>query len=195
MPRAPWNNWYHVTGSTYGAWLRGDPRGWRSRHHREHVHGDYKNPPPPGTYTRLHNYSRSIMKRDPVTLTWPQRLLAATKMAESLQRHQVELIDLCVSPTHFHILCRFNPPSPGIAIPGLRTPRHLVGIAKKDAARALSDLGLTPPGGIWAVRCKAKPIRNRHHQLRVSRYIPAHIRRGAAVYSIHLKKKNPTPLT
>jgi hypothetical protein len=41
-----WNDWYHVVVHVYGSWLRGDPRGWRARHHREHVDGDYKNPPP-----------------------------------------------------------------------------------------------------------------------------------------------------
>ena len=40
----PWNDWYHCTTHTYGSWLRGDRRGWRARHHREHVQGDYKNP-------------------------------------------------------------------------------------------------------------------------------------------------------
>lgn len=38
----PWNSWYHVTIHVYGSWLRGDPRGWRSRHHREHADGDYE---------------------------------------------------------------------------------------------------------------------------------------------------------
>ena len=38
-----WNHWYHCTAHTYGTWLRGDPRGWRARHHREHVDGDYRN--------------------------------------------------------------------------------------------------------------------------------------------------------
>jgi hypothetical protein len=33
--------WYHVIISTYGGWLHGDPRGFRTRHHRAHVEGDY----------------------------------------------------------------------------------------------------------------------------------------------------------
>jgi REP element-mobilizing transposase RayT len=198
MGHPPWNNWFHCTGSTYGAWLRGDPRGWRARHHRQHVNGDYKRPPPPDAYTRLLAYSKFIMKRDAIILDWPQRLAAARKMVEALQFHNVQVIDLCVSPTHFHVLCRFTPLRPGIAIPGLvlnprastdRKPRHLIGIAKKESARALSKIGLTGSGGIWAVRCKCKPIRNRLHQLRVARYIPAHIKRGAAVMSIHIRPR------
>jgi hypothetical protein len=46
-----WRDWYHVTGSTYGAWLPGDPRGFRTRHHRQHVEGDYKDPPPRASTT------------------------------------------------------------------------------------------------------------------------------------------------
>ena len=36
-PTSAWNGWYHVTGGTYGTWLRGDGRGWRDRKHRTHV--------------------------------------------------------------------------------------------------------------------------------------------------------------
>jgi REP element-mobilizing transposase RayT len=196
--KIPWNNWYHCVGTTYGAWLRGDGRGWRSRHHREHVDGDYKNPPPAGKYSRLLRYTKFIMKRDAVILDEAQRRAAAEKIAEALAYHNVQFVDLCVSPTHFHVLCRFEPISPGIAIPGLklnpgatriRTPRHLIGIAKKESARHLSKLGLLRPGGAWAVRCKCKPVRDRRHQLRVTRYIRAHVKRGAIVWSIHLKPR------
>jgi len=37
----PWNHWYHVNGNTYGTWLPGDPRGWRSYKHKRHVEGEY----------------------------------------------------------------------------------------------------------------------------------------------------------
>jgi hypothetical protein len=200
MSKTPWNNWYHVTGSTYGAWLRGDPRGWRARHHREHCVGDYKNPPPPGTYADLYNYSKFLMKRDAVILTHDQCFIAAEKMAQALLFHDVEIIDLCVTPTHFHVLCRFiGLADPGIAIPGRgianplssknRAPRHLIGIAKKESARALSKRGLSSPGGIWAVRCRPKPIRDRRHQIRVARYIHAHHKREGIVYSLHIKPR------
>src|SRR4051794_17420788 len=96
----PWNNWFHCCGSTYGAWLRGDPRGWRARHHREHVDGDYKNPPPKGKYDRLYEYSKKLMKRERVELTPEQREHACRLMAEALQFHHVELIDLCVGKKH-----------------------------------------------------------------------------------------------
>src|SRR4051812_22286516 len=56
-----WNDWLHVSGSTYGTWLRGDPRGWRSRRHREHCEGDYKNPPPKGEFDEEFERSKELL--------------------------------------------------------------------------------------------------------------------------------------
>ena len=55
-------------GHTYGTWLPGDPKGFRTRHHREHIEGDYRNPPPKGIYEGLHECAKRSMKRDPVFL-------------------------------------------------------------------------------------------------------------------------------
>jgi hypothetical protein len=181
--RRAWNNWYHCVGGTYGSWVRGDDRGWRARHHREHVDGDYKNPPPPGKYDKLANHSRRLMKRDRVILSPAARELACKVFAEALLFHQVELIDLCVGAKHWHALARFHPLGQGYVTKD-RSARHLIGIAKKRSARALSDQGLVQPGGTWAVRCKVKPIADRAHELRVARYIWRHVTKGAAVYSV-----------
>src|SRR5437868_3666075 len=62
QPVQPWNNWYHVMCHTYGTWLPGDPRGFRTRHHREHCDGDYKNPPKPGQWEQRHAQAKSLMK-------------------------------------------------------------------------------------------------------------------------------------
>ena len=187
-------------GSTYGTWLRGDPRGWRARHHREHVEGDYKNPPPKGTYDELHEYSQRAMKRDAVFLDPPHRALACRAMAETLLHYEVELVELSAGAAHFHLIARFTPRGllerPSLKIPGLpkgkaldshellkRTARHFVGIAKKNSARALTDAGLVAPGGVWAVRGKIKAIEDREHQLRVVKYIREHALEGAVVWS------------
>lgn len=187
----PWNNWFHCVGTTYGAWLRGDPRGWRARHHKAHVPYDYKSPPPKGAYDRLLAHCRSLMKRDIVILSRPEQELACQKLLDALHFHNVEVLTLCVSPTHFHVLCRFIP-LPGSSAQEnvnprasrIRKPRHLIGIAKKESARALSAAGLRSQGGIWAVRCKCKPIRDRRHQLRAFRYIRAHFKRNAVVWTL-----------
>lgn len=184
-----WRGWIHCNGNTYGSWLRGDRRGWRSRHHREHCVGDYRNPPAPGAYDGLLRQSVTGMRqagRTKVLLAPPARAVAARVMGEALLWHEVELIDLCVDRVHFHVLARFAPVDGRPLRAGVsadRSWRHLVGIAKKRAARALSDLGLVPVGGVWGKRSGARPLRDRAHQVAVARYIPEHARKGAVVWS------------
>ena len=134
---SPWNNWVHCTGSTYGSWLRGDPRGCRARHHREHVEGDYKNRPPPGAYDELFQRSKSLMKRTGVRLSWEARVHACRTMVEALRFHHVDVQDLCVGANHWPALARFYPVDSEtwriIQLEGRsqkRDPKHLLGIAK-----------------------------------------------------------------
>ncbi len=211
-PSPPWNNWYHINGNTYGTWLRGDSRGWRARHHREHVEGDYKNPPPPGVYDRLEASSKRLMaraKRSVVRLSQEARELACRTMVDSLLAHGVELIVLSIDDHHYHLLARFtearplahvaeglapsctkptghgpwaSPPVPPTYITD--PPRHYVGIAKMRATRALGKARLAPPGTVWAKRCKVTPIRDRAHQLNVARYIAKHANRGGVVWAV-----------
>src|SRR5271170_52478 len=68
MGQEPWRCWYHCMCNTYGTWVRGDSRGWRERHHRKHVDGDYKHPPKEGTFEELGARSRELMSRDPIRL-------------------------------------------------------------------------------------------------------------------------------
>src|SRR5207302_4736126 len=90
--KGPWHDWYHCMGHTYGTWLPGDPKGFRTRHHRQHVEGDYRNPPPKGMYDELHDRSKRLMKRDPVYLTIEHRTLIARLLVESLQRRKVDVV-------------------------------------------------------------------------------------------------------
>ena len=163
------NKWYHVNGNTYGTWLHGNHRGWRSRHGRDHCVGDYKNPPPAGMYDRLEEYSRRIMKSEPVILTVPQRAAACNAMAEKLISCGVTVIALSVGARHYHILAQF---------PDARV-RHWVGLAKKYSSHLLSECGL--PGRVWARKCRPLPIRDRSHQVNTFEYILAHRRQGSCV--------------
>ena len=163
----PWHNWLHCTGSTYGTWLRGDPRGWRARDHREHVDGDYRNRPASGTYDALHAQSKRLMKRPGVVLEWEACVVAVRSMVEALNYHEVNVADACVGARHWHVLGQFFPTHEdawrSIEMQGLsknRDPRHLMGIAKKESARTLSKLGLVEPGGVWARGCGRRYIRN-----------------------------------
>ena len=182
-----WNGWYHCTGSTYGTWLRGDPRGWRSRKHREHVEGDYQNPPPRGKHDREYEQSKRLMRRKRVVLTPEQREFACRAMVDALIERDVEVITFCVGAKHWHGLLRFR-------VPGKHHGQHrdanrLIGQAKGKSAREMSRAGIAPTGGIWAAKCKVKPVKDREHQLNIAKYIPDHKKKGAAV--IHLPMAKP----
>ncbi len=168
-----WNGWYHVTGCTYGSWLPGDPRGWRERHHRKHVEGDYRNPPAAGVHEQKLARSRALMNRDAVRLSSEAAAVAARVMASSLRRHEREVLVVAVDDHHYHILVRCDD----------GRPRHWVGIAKKDSARELSRLGIAKEGGVWAVRCRCLGVRDREHQVNAYRYIGSHAERGASVWT------------
>jgi len=168
---APWRDWYHVNGNTYGTWLPGDPRGWRSRHHKEHVEGDYTSPPPPGTYDALHAAARDAMKRPPVRLTRPQRRVAAGTIAAALRDLAVQVLAVSVDAIHYHVLGRFV----GVDV------RRTVGRAKKIASDRLGEAGLK--GVVWARGCRPLPIQDRQHQINVYGYVRKHVLKGACVWT------------
>jgi hypothetical protein len=180
-----WNNWFHITGHTSGSWLPGDPRGWRTRHHREHIEGDYKNPPKTGSGDALLARSRALMKHEPVVLDEGSQSICAEVIFASLARHGVEVAILVVDRVHFHVLAKFllvesqrkptdldpwacarNPPVAQI--------RQIVGTAKKDASRELSEREIAPRGPTWAKRARMQPIDDRSHQVNTYRYIERH---------------------
>lgn len=167
----PWNNWYHVMGHTYGTWLPGDPRGFRTRHHREHCEGDYKHPPEED-YSALHEWAKRNMKRPPVILNREQRRRAVEIIAWSLRKREIDVVIVAVDAVHMHILARFRD----------HNPRHWAGIAKKESSHYLKQENLALIGGLWAVRTKCKPISDRAHQVKVADYLRKHAFKGAALW-------------
>ncbi len=165
-----WRGWYHITASTYGTWLRGDLRGWRSRHHREHVEGDYRHPPPPELHEHRLQRSRRELKRPPIRLTPAQRAEAGQALVWVLTR-QVQLLALACGPTHVHLLARF----------GTARIRPLLGRAKRHASIALTPLEM--PGRVWSRGLGIIPVKDRAHQLRVFRYVCEHRDEGAWVWT------------
>jgi hypothetical protein len=193
-----WNGWYHLNGCTYATWIRGDERGWRARHHREHVEGDYHNPPDPDAHLAERTYSR-IHTDAPVRLSPEARCVACEELVATLIHQRIEVIACAVDDHHFHILAKFVlPPKPTGSNPwasGTRNQpiyayiRHVVGLAKSRSARALSFHSFVPEGGTWAKRFKITPITDRAHQLNAFNYITDHAARGAALWT----HKDPPP--
>jgi hypothetical protein len=163
--------WFHITSHTYAAWLHGDPRSFRTRHHREHIEGDYKNPPPTGQYAAKLARSRALLKQEPVRLDphwWP---IVGAAVKDKLIELGTQLLAVSLGSTHLHLLGKM-PPGP--------IPREWVGRAKKHSNFIAKDHGYT--GKLWAVRCKVTPIKNRQHQLNTLDYILGHIEEGAWVW-------------
>lgn len=177
----PWKDWYHVTGTTYGAWLPGDSRGWKTRHHRRHI-GQPGIEADPETYEGhpgMLLHARKLMPRDPVVLTSDARRLAADTMIAALHSDHLLVAILAVTDLHFHALAK---------VPD-HNPRKWFGIAKKRSAYVLANRGLCARGGVWAVRSHCRPIESREDQLNVVNYIAAHANQHAAIWDI--RNHNP----
>jgi hypothetical protein len=164
--------WYHTVMTTYGAWLPGDPRGFRTRHHREHVEGDYKNPPPPGQYSARHAHSRQLLTQPPVVLAVPLREVVGLAIVERLQGLGALVLCASVSGQHIHTLTK---------IP-FRQGRLWHGLAKRHVWFTLRDRSWQ--GKVWGKRGKVVLINDRQHQLNAYRYILRHVEQGAWVWSL-----------
>lgn len=102
------------------------------------------------------------------------RRLACEAIVETLHENSIDVVAVCVDDHHFHALARFRD----------HRPRFWIGQAKRASARALSLAGLAQTGGVWAVRSRAEPIKDRAHQVTVAKYILRHASRGAATWRV-----------
>jgi hypothetical protein len=169
----PWNDWYHVMGNTYGTWLPGSPKGFRTEMRKLHVPYDYKHPPPKGEYEKLHEYAKSVMARPPVYLeSREQRRRAVDELVRSLLRHDIPVAIGSVDRIHFHILAPFKD----------LDPRRWVGLAKKESSHYCKQAGLAPEGGLWADGTECKPVKGPAHHENAFGYIADHAERGAELW-------------
>ena len=171
--------WYHLIATTYGAWLYGDSRGFRTRHHREHVEGDYKNPPPPGKYAEQERRSRESMPQESVVLPVALRPVVGACVLERLRGLGSLVITISVSGQHLHVLAKMP----------FGEPRRWLGLAKRHVWFELRDRAWQ--GKLWGKRSKAIPVQDRKHQLNTHHYILRHARQGAWVWSIEQEKQAP----
>jgi REP element-mobilizing transposase RayT len=179
-----WRNWYHLIASTYGAWLPGDARGFRTRHHREHIDGDYRQPPPSGKYDARLIMAKGNLQREPVVLMPEERHMVLDVIRDTLADKGVQLLAISVGGMHVHLLGQF----PDRDFEAARDSavgdptRHFLGIAKRKASSALRrrELRAAP---IWGKRCKVVPVSDREHQVKVFQYIMDHVDEGAMVWN------------
>lgn len=167
MPQ-PGMCWRHIVISTLNSWLPGDERGFRSRDHKIHSSGAYKNPPPQGEHAGLHRYSQRI-SGEPIVIPKSLRPTIGEAMIESLKDHQ--LLVLSVGGMHAHLL---------IELPDeIKLIKKIVGDAKNLASRRVRK---HMPGRVWAASGGFKRVQDQSHHRRVYKYILDHHGEGAWVW-------------
>jgi hypothetical protein len=159
--------WHHATLTTYGAWLHGDNRGFRTRHHRQHVEGDYNNPPPEERYSFESQRSRELLRQGVVTLPKELRPIISAALADRLSGLGAWVLCIALSGQHAHLL---------VNLP-LGSAREWVGLAKKHSWFVARECGWQ--GRLWGARSRATLVRSRAHQLNTYRYILRHADQGA----------------
>lgn len=151
--------WRHVIISTRGSWLHGDARGFRSRKHRIHSSGDYRNPPPAGEHAGLFAYQ---LKRSQAEVTIPRALrpIIGKALVKAFDEQHHCVFASAVGKTHAHIL---------VELPqSLTAVKRMVGDAKRTSSRAVKQ---QMPGSVWAAGGAFKVVRDAEHQRNAYRYI------------------------
>ena len=167
-----WYGWLHSTCTLFGNWLRGDPRGWRSRKHRRHVEGDYRSPPADGLHDGLYDWSRTHMKRSAVRLPMHMRAVVIDAFVDELLVKDCAVRIAAVDDHHLHALLR--PPDD--------RSKHWLGFAKKNSAYAARDFDDSFTGGIWARGSRCEPMKDCSHYRNTVEYIARHADRGAVLW-------------
>jgi hypothetical protein len=162
-------DWYHIVLTAYGNWLPGDPRGFRTRHHKQHVEGDYKSPPQED-YSGLHYKSALQMDYAPTQINMIFRPILGIALIERFQQLGGFALTIAVTSTHAHLL---------VKMPDVEA-RHWMGLAKKHAWFEMRDAGWN--GKLWAKRGKVDRIRDRRHHRNCFAYIVRHFHQSAWVW-------------
>jgi hypothetical protein len=164
--------WRHVIISTRRSWLHGDERGFRSRDHRIHSSGDYKNPPPAGEHAELQDYHLSQAKGPPVKIprTLRREVGSALLCAVLLSKNRVLVI--AVGQKHAHALVRLP-----------RSRKRAKRIVGKWKATRTPALRKALPRRIWGEGGKYKPVKTRDHLRTAFKYIRDEQGPGASVWT------------
>jgi len=170
MP-SPGNKWRHVVFYTLNSWLPGDPRGWRSKKHRTHSSGDYKDPPPPGEHAGIFQHSK---KNSGETVVIPHGSRKAVCMAimEKLKANGHPVLIVAVGAYHVHLLVELSDDP--------ATVKSIIGNCKRASSHTIRDV---LPGRVWAHGGKFDRVEDEEHHRNVYGYILDHIEEGAYVWS------------
>jgi hypothetical protein len=156
---APVTCWRHVIINTHCSWLHGSPRGFRSRKHRIHSSGDYRNPPLPGEHAGLFRYHKERAS-DTVEIRPDLRRLVGQAFVHALTAAGHPVVVASVAERHAHALVEL--PDNIVVI------RAVVGDAKRLASRAVKA---QLPGQVWSRGGEYRRIRDDGHWANAFDYI------------------------
>jgi REP element-mobilizing transposase RayT len=160
--------------TAYGNWLPGDPRGFRTTKHREHVEGDYKSPPPEGKYDALHAASKESMVDPRYRIPRSVYEKVSNALRQVFAERNVYVMCLSVQGAHCHLL--------------LKASRfylnNFVALAKRKAAVVCRKV--SGRRRIWARKRSRKKIQDLAHFRRTYKYILRHELQGAYTWKSDL---------
>lgn len=179
-------HWWLVTWNTYGTWLPGDPRGFRTWRGHEYV------PPPqryakPGepVYDSREYAARQMATRaitdTPVRLTPSQQQFTLAAIVNDIAELPMTPAVMSVGTDHVHLLARF----------GSLKIRPTVGRLKSMATRAIKEADPTfDPNRAWAKDCHERRLDDESAYRTGFAYVQRHTDEGAL---IHIWRKPTTP--
>ncbi len=97
-------NLVHGVCTYHRQWLHGDERGFRSRHHRIHSSGDYKNPPPLSEHEKLRQYMQNLVNGAPKFLAPPEYPIVGSAFVLKLLQMNCKVFIVACGCTHLHVL-------------------------------------------------------------------------------------------
>jgi hypothetical protein len=151
--------WRHVIINTKSSWLHADKRGFRSRGHRIHCSGDYRNPPPITEHGGLRVYHQE--RAEPtVFLDREMWSLIGCAIRDRLIKEKFEVLVVSVGALHSHALTEL-PNDP-------RAIRAIIGRCKRAACEAVKHI---QPGTLWSAGGQFTPIKDDGHRENTYRYI------------------------
>jgi REP element-mobilizing transposase RayT len=160
-----------ITWTTYGCWLPGDPRGFRTRGAKEFV-------PPPARYSDVEPYEPEKYKRlyerslsetqKTILLNESQKQIAADAITEVCSKFVSGAV-IAVTKNHAHVF---------VDLPCNVTVEYFCGRVKSVSSLKLSDYGLK--GRVWARKYHAKPIPDESAD-EVRNYVRSHENQDAVV--------------
>ena len=147
------NRLRHIQINTYCSWLKGDRRGFRSKHHEIHSSGDYRNPPPSAERAGLRKHFEQLKKNE-VTIARELRPAIGRAIHDELRECGIRVlaIAIVIVNVHAHLIVELPDDK--------RVIRQIIGEVKR---------WLT--GKVWSRGEAAKPVDDRPYLINVIEYI------------------------